>query len=165
MENEPTVGAVLDWAEKAGLENLKFRLQNAETLAKEAATTLTVLLAGIGGALSYAAKYYDGKPPALSLVVGATALAVWLMFLSVLLVHYCVRTLPLQTPTNEPENLYQPKFALDVLREVELQGIQRRINQTVKRNSTVAQWLDRVRYGAVFSPLIFLIAAWVVSLV
>ena len=42
---------LIDWAEKSGLENLRFRLQNAETLAKEASSTLTILLAGMGGSI------------------------------------------------------------------------------------------------------------------
>jgi len=46
---------LLDYVKKAGAENLEFSLQNAETLAKEANTTLAVLLAGMGGAMAVAA--------------------------------------------------------------------------------------------------------------
>lgn len=41
----------IEWIEASGRENLRFRLQNAETLAREAQQTLTVLLAG--AALGY----------------------------------------------------------------------------------------------------------------
>ncbi|MCB1895980.1 MAG: hypothetical protein H6945_20215 [Zoogloeaceae bacterium] len=59
---EHQVNELLDWVEKTGQENLDFRLENAETLARESNTTLTILLAGIGGTLAYAAKGLDGKP-------------------------------------------------------------------------------------------------------
>lgn len=38
----------LDWIEKSAIENMKMHHACADTLAKEAAVTLTVLLAGIG---------------------------------------------------------------------------------------------------------------------
>lgn len=47
---------LLEWAEKNGLENLRFRLQNAETLAKESSSTLTLTLAAMGGTLSNSLK-------------------------------------------------------------------------------------------------------------
>lgn len=150
---------VLDWAEKAGLENLKFRLQNAETLAKEAATTLTVLLAGMSGSLAYAVKYFEPAAPSIQMAVGSGALSAWLMLLSAMLVHFCIKTLPLPTPTNEPANLYQPEFTLDLMRAVELKNIQVRIEQATTRNAEVATWLDRIRYCAVASPLVFVISA------
>jgi len=95
---------LLEWAENAGLENLRFRLQNAEALAKEAATTLTVLGAGMGGALAYAVKGFE-KQPASALAIGAGVLAVWLMFVGGLLVFFCMLTTSLPAPTNEPMNL------------------------------------------------------------
>lgn len=49
----------IEWIEEAGRENLRFRLQNAETLAREAHQTLLVLLAGMGGALAYVVKTLD----------------------------------------------------------------------------------------------------------
>lgn len=155
--------AVLEWAEKAGLENLRFRLQNAETLAKEAATTLTVLLAGMAGSLTYAIKYADAGASSMPLAVGAGALSAWLMALSALLVHFCIKTLPLQPPTNEPGNLYQPAFDIAVLRQVELKNLQSRIDQATARNTMVAIWLDRIRYLAVSSPLLFVISVFAAS--
>lgn len=149
---------LLDWAEKSGLENLNFRLQNAETLAKEAASTLTILLAGIGGALAFAVKGFEEAPPT-PLAIGTAGLAIWLMITGCLLVVFCMLTTSLPALTNEPKNLYQKGFELNALREVELRNIQERITQTAARNHRVAAWLDRCRLLALASPLVFAISA------
>jgi hypothetical protein len=119
---------LIDWAEKAGLENLRFILQNAETLSKEASSTLTALLAGMGGSLAYAVKGFE-QTSLSPLAIGAVALAVWLMIAGCLLVIFCMLTTFLPAPTNEPRNLYQKKFTVEILREIELQNIQERITQ------------------------------------
>lgn len=150
----------LKWVEQAGAENMKFRVQSAEQLAKDANTTLTLLLAGVGGALAFVAKTLQGpNHPSPSVLAGAGALALWFMLLAVLTLHYCVQTRAFPAPTNEPKNLYQPKFALIDLREVELNNLQERIEQLTKRNDGVATRLDRVRYACAAAPIVFLIAA------
>lgn len=151
---------LIEWAEKAALENLRFRLQNAETLAREASTTLTILLAGMGAATAYAIKGFEQTLPT-SLTIGAAVLACWLMVVGALLIVFCILTTELPAPTNEPKNLFQKEYALDLLREVELRNIQSRIELLVQRNHRVAAWLDRTRILALLSPLIFVIAVWV----
>lgn len=151
---------LLEWVEKAGQENLRFRLQNSETLAKEAAWTLTVLMAGMAGSLAYAAKGFEQSPPT-SLAVGAGVLAMWLMIAGFMLVIFCMLTTSLPAPTNEPKNLYQKDFPLEAIRQVELRNLQERIEQTAARNHRVAAWLDRCRLLALASPLVFAIAAFV----
>jgi len=146
---------LLDWAEKAALENLKFRLQTCEALAKDAGTTLTILLAGLGGTLAYAMKGAEASATS-ALTVGAGVMAFWLMIVAAVLIVKCIMTAPIWPPTNEPKNLYQKNYALDDLREVELENVQQRIEQTAERNINTAMWLDRVRLMAVASPLIFL---------
>lgn len=145
---------LLDWTEKAALENLKFHLQNADNLAKEASTTLTVFLAGLGAALAYTLKAIDAGAVT-STAAGATGLMLYLTALCGLLVFKCMKIAPIPAPTNEPRNLYQKDFSLDVLREVELNNTQERINQAVARNDGTTAWLNRVRVMAVVSPLIF----------
>ena len=49
----------LEWIEKQGQESLKARFATADLIAKEAQTTLTILLAGIGGSAAYAAKLFE----------------------------------------------------------------------------------------------------------
>lgn len=149
---------LLDWAEEAGLENLRFRLQNAETLAKEATSTLTVLLAGMAGAMTYAIKGFETSPIT-PIAVGALALSLWLMVVGGLLVVFCMLTTSLPAPTNEPANLYQKDFTLEAVKEVELRNIQDRIQDVIARNHRVAAWLDRTRLLALMSPVVYVISA------
>lgn len=147
---------LLEYAEKAGIENLKFRLGNAETLAKEANAVLTILLAGMGGAMALAARGFEqlhGLPGAVT--VGAMFMAAWLMLAAALLVVVCMMSTDLPVPTNEPLNLYQPDFALSQIRAVELRNLDARIKQVTARNHRVSAWLDRVRLLAVASPIVF----------
>lgn len=158
---------LLDYAEKAGEANLKFRLENAETLAKEANATLTILLAGMGGSLAFAVnglERMDSLPSAIT--VGAIGLAVWLMVVACLLVVFCMLSTELQAPTNEPLNLYLPDHPLERIRVVELRNLDVRIKLATVRNHRVAAWLDRVRLMAVASPLAFVVSAsvWVALL-
>ncbi len=149
---------LMDFAENAGNENIKFRLQNAEILAKEAASTLTILLAGMGGAMAYAVKGLEQQTPT-ALVMGSIALSAWLMLAAVLLVIFCMLTTDLPAPTNEPLNLYQKEYTLEAIREVELRNLDTRIKQTSARNHRVAAWLDRSRLAAIASPLVFAVIA------
>ncbi len=149
---------LLDFAEKAGLENIRFRLQNAETLAKEAGAMLMILLAGIGAAMAYAVKAFEQPAPTM-LAMGAAALCAWLMLTAIILVIFCILATDLPAPTNEPLNLYQKDHPLDIIREVELRNLDARIKQVTARNQRVAAWLDRSRMLAIASPLIFLLTA------
>ena len=45
----------LEWIEKQAQESMRARFATADLIAKEAQTTLTVLLAGIGAAAAYGA--------------------------------------------------------------------------------------------------------------
>lgn len=150
----------IDWVERQALENLRFRLANAETLAKEASATLTLLLAGLAGGTAYAVKAYESMQwhP---LAIGATAFSGWLVLSGIFLMRGCIMTLPLQVPTNEPDNLLLPalKIELNQARHFEMDNIQGRINATKVRNRRVALWLDRVRVMLVLSPAIFALAA------
>jgi hypothetical protein len=50
------VSELLDWAEKAAIENLRGRRENAEHLLKEGATSFTILIAAATGALAHVVK-------------------------------------------------------------------------------------------------------------
>lgn len=148
---------LLDWVEKNALENLRARLQNAEVLAKEASSALTLALAGVGGGLAYGIKALESGP----LVPWAMALWVavaWLAICAGLVLVRCIQTRELELPTNSPRNLWQPKFGVDALREVELDNIQGRIDRTAERNQQVAYWLDRCRLMLVATPAVYLAA-------
>lgn len=144
----------IEWIEKAGQENLRFRLQNAETLAREAQQTLVVLLAGMGAALAYSIKVLESGAltPAGG---GAVVVTLWLMGVAALLVWQCIVTRPLPVPANEPDNLWQEGWTEEMDRMAELTGLQQRIDQARARNAAVANWLDRARLLAIATPLVF----------
>ncbi|MFY1957096.1 hypothetical protein ACOTCL_29065 [Achromobacter xylosoxidans] len=152
---------LLDWVEKAAVENLKQHHQAADMIAKEATTTLTVLLAGMAGALAYAAKAVDtgawGWLP-----VGAAAFSAYLLVLGLCLVLGCLRIGDIPAIYNEPKNLLHPDLSLDQVRRYELENAQARINDAAARNHRVATTLNRVRLAAILSPLVFLVIglAW-----
>jgi hypothetical protein len=145
---------LIDFAEKAGMENIKFRLQNSETLAKEASSTLTILLSGIGGAMIFAAKIFEGSPPK-AVEIGAFCFSIWLIATAMCLVINCILSTDIQTPTNQPMNLYQKEFSLDAIRVVELRNLDARIELIAARNHRIAAWLDRVRISIIVSPIVF----------
>ena len=143
----------IDWVEQAALENLRFRIGNAETLAREANSTLTVLLAGIGAGVAYVVKAFE-TGVLNSLAVSVTAGVAWLMLCAGVLVTRCILSKDLPVPTNEPENLWHPEWGLDVSRQSELNAIQERIDTVKVRNHSIAAWLDRVRVMAILSPFV-----------
>lgn len=148
----------LDWIERAALENIRGHLQSADTLAKEAATTLTILLAALSGAFGYSLTNSDYR-------LSAVALTAYLFALCAILVTRCMMIKEFPATTNEPRNLNQEGFPLDVLRSVELRNIQDRIDQAAQRNAITAQWLNRVRIGTICSPMIFAVATSATALV
>lgn len=145
---EKTMMDLIDWVEKAGLENLRFHLQSADNLTKESNTTLTILLTGAGGALAYALKSVEASSPGAT-TYAAMALSLYLFVLCGLLVLKCIWIGIIPALTNEPDNLFQPSFGLEQLRKVELKNIQVRIKQVIARNNTTADWLNRVRTAAI----------------
>lgn len=150
---------MLKWAEQAGAENMKFRVQSTEQLSKDANVTLTLLLTGVGGALAIVAKTLEAQShQTFSVLAGAGVMAIWFMILGIMVLHWCIQTRPVQAPTNEPKNLFQPDYSLLDLRKFELENLQERIELLTRRNAEVAAWLDRIRYASAASPLVFIIA-------
>jgi hypothetical protein len=150
-----------EWIESSAIENLKARIATADTLAKEAANTLTVLLAGAGGAYAYAIKLLDEKATLSS--VAALAAAGWLTLLAMLLVWSCLRIKAIPVIYNQPENLLQrpeSKLSLEEFKLNELRDIGRRIIRARDRNNEIARHLNNVRLLATFTPILALAILW-----
>lgn len=145
----------LEWIEKAGIENMKLHHVSADNLAKDSATTLTVLLAGMGASLAYAAKAFDLGSWSW-LTVGAAALTLWLAALGFYLVMKCLMATPIPQIYNEPVNLNISGLDFQEIREAELENLQVRINGAAQRNRELARHLNLVRRLAVTSPFIFI---------
>lgn len=148
-----------EWIEKAAIENLKGRRETADVLAKEAATTLTVFLAGVGGSLAYGIKVLDGDTS--NTAIAAAAVCLWLTVLSMILVLTCLKIKGIPAVYNQPGELLKrgdSQDSFDEWRLGELVNIQQRIETAVERNNTTARNLNRVRILAVCTPLIAALA-------
>jgi hypothetical protein len=141
---------VLDFAEAAGAENIRFRLKIADDLARDVSTTLTLLLSGLGVAMSYAVTSVRAGAFDVSTAV-AVIMAAWLALAAFTLLLKCVLSRKLSVPTNEPGNILQDSWLIDELRRAELFNLQERIKQVRARNRETAIWLDRVRLMMVCS--------------
>lgn len=153
-----------EWAEKAGIENLKHRLATGDVLLAQANTLLSILLVGIGGALSQAIKLADPAGAAVT-AWGAAATTIWLVWVAAMLVWRCIATRETEVPYNAPKNIYKPELGLSEkqLRAYELAHIQSRIDFTRARNAKVAFWLDSCRYATIATPLVFLLSVCLAS--
>ncbi|HDV6327439.1 TPA: hypothetical protein RJR39_003532 [Burkholderia cenocepacia] len=151
----------LDWIEKAAIENLKAHHATADVIAKEASTTLTVLLAGAAGGLAYAGKALDAHSWTWY-SFGAAAFTAWMTWLCYRCVKECLMISPIPQIYNEPRNLDAPELTLNELREQEIAGLQNRIDEAAKRNGGLSTKMNNIRKLAVASPLVFAISslAW-----
>lgn len=158
-----TTPTLLDWAEKAAVENLKERLANLDQLRGQASSLLQLILVGIGGALTFAVKVFDPGPVG-PLVAGALASVLWLCWVAALLVWRCLSTSRVPVVFNHPRNLYNDEAkqaGLDDWRERELQTLGNRIDGVKPIVESVGAWLDKCRYAAIATPLVFTLGAWV----
>lgn len=145
---------ILKWIEPQALESLKSRFQTAEILAREAQTTLTVLLAAIGGSAAYAAKILEDDP-ASSIEKAAAATCIYMIILALVLVYKCMMFRSYPAAYQDPINLMQPNHTLHQLREAELKNIHDRITEAASINASRANSLNRIRFATALSPLIF----------
>jgi hypothetical protein len=150
--NEEKHAALLDWVEKAALENIKAQMQSADELKREANIALNVFLAGATASAAYSAKALsDGL-----FAFGCAAL----LFASVLYVlcaldlYYCLWISDFPAPTNEPKRLLVKDEDFESLRVAELNQMQIRIEKAQARNSVRAASLNFLRGAALLSPLI-----------
>ncbi|HJW23926.1 MAG TPA: hypothetical protein VJ576_03430 [Rhodocyclaceae bacterium] len=148
----------LDFIEAAARANAAFHVASAEMLAKEANSTLLLLLSGAGGALAYAVNLFDkgGLPWA---IAGMAAASVYLFALSAWLVWCALRIRPIWPTANEPATLLSADWTIEELREAELRSQQRCIERNRLRNDEIGAALNRVRIGASCVPLVFIVAA------
>lgn len=145
---------VLDWAEKAGIENMRDHVSNADLIQKQASTLLTMLLSGAAAAL-----YFGSDHEELRFV--AVIVSFWLFGLSAFLTRKCLMFGDFPSVWNEPKNLNQKGFELDKLREFELDNLQKRINEAMSLNFTKSLRLNGCVLSACCTPIIGLIASLV----
>lgn len=150
--------AVVKWAGEEGTANLTDRQATLTNLRKEASTTLTVVLAGLGGTLAYAAKLFE--PPAAGPVAfGAGVLCLYFVFLALYLVTTCMLVEDIPAVHNEPKNLALEGYELAAIRRSEVRkNLQQRIDEMRSVNDRIAEALNWARKAAAVSPIVFVLA-------
>jgi hypothetical protein len=148
---------VLQWAEKHAEGAFKQLLESANMLHAQATTLATLLLGGLGGALSLGLDAVNGKgtPSAW----GALASAVYFAVLVTLTVKYNLAAGSVPLGYNEPKNLVQLQYTVRQLLEVNLQNAQTGITELLDRNAARGANLNRLRYAAAATPLVYLLGA------
>lgn len=148
----------LEWIEKQAQESLKARFATNEIIAKDAQTTLTVLLAGIGGSAAYAAKIFE-LGPAGPIEVAAAVVCVYFVILAVILVWFCMMFRSYPALYQNPENLMHPECSLDAIRQAEIENMEVRIKEAAQLNAERAKRLNWLRIALIVSPFMFVVAA------
>ena len=150
-EYEP---AMIEWVERQAHESLKARFATADILSREAQTTLTVLLAGVGGSAAYGATVLGlGQPSPISIAAAVTC--AYLVLLSVLLVVLCMMFQSYPALYQDPLNILQREYTLNEVRAAEISNLQERILEAKTINDRKALRLNLIRIGAVMSPVVF----------
>jgi hypothetical protein len=154
----------LDYVEREAKENITFHLANLDALKKEAESTLNFLFLILSGAAAYTVQLIKDDNPFGALVLG-TATA-YLSLVAVYITQRCLTSGDVMPPTNEPDNLKLNEGQdLDALRKEELKNLHERIQFNRARNTLLGKRLNKSRLLICATPLVFLIAGLVVSLV
>lgn len=151
----------LDHAEQAGRINVRFTLECMEIIRREANTALSFLLAGGGASLAYAIKLFT-EAHVSAIVFAILGLSIYFFVLAAFILQCCLKHRGACGETNEPKVLYQKKFELDKIREVDLGNLQSAIDENRSRADQMAASLNKARLAAILSPAVFLLA-WVLS--
>lgn len=158
QENHADWPKTLEWIEKQAQESLKSRFATADILAKDAQTTLTILLAGVGGSAAYAAKIFESSAPG-PVAIASAVVCVYLIALCILLVLRCMMFQSFPALSQDPKNLMHPTYSLDAIREEEVKNIGDRISEAKGINDERAKRLNRFRIAAALSPAVFVLTA------
>lgn len=149
---------LIDWAENAALENLKARLAAIDHLSAQANSLLQLLVVGMGGALAFGVRVFDGGTVT-PLVAGSFAVSLWLAWVGAILIVKCLMTQEQPVAHNSPKNLYQPemlkRYSSEEWRKFELDNQQKRIDTVKKLNTSMAWWMDRCRLALIATPVVF----------
>jgi hypothetical protein len=138
----------LDWAERAALERLHALREANQSVAGDAARTLTLLLVAIAAAFAYA---ISGP----QFAIGAIVLTAYLCVLSVLLIFSCLMAGDVPTSVQTSGRPLDESIPFDDFRRLELISTERRIEALALRHNRALLWLNTVRIAASVAPFVF----------
>ena len=145
---------VLEWAEKAGLENLRDHANNAELMQRQVSTLLTLLLSGAGAALYFAVANRE-------FIIASVVISLWLFGIAAILTLKCLMFGDFPSVWNEPKNLNLKGYSLSQLREYELENLQERISDAARINFIKSLRLNNCILATCFTPLIGILTLFV----
>ncbi len=152
----PSWSERLKWAEEQGLKNLQEKFTTADNMSKEAQTTLTYVLAGMGGTFAYILQELD--KPANVLLLGSIFLCVYFFVLGLYLAWKVFFISDYPSPYQEAQNLLdRPDLSLDEIRCGEIMNMKDRLDESKNWIKGKAMAINRVRLALVLSPLVFLV--------
>lgn len=144
---------VLDWAEREGYANLKAHIDSGAAINAQAASTLQLLLGGIGGALAFAVKL--AEPGAGPVAWGAATVCAWWMAVAAYLTVRNMNLVDAPMLSNQPGHLLLPGATHDQLRRGELVNVEMRIRDQRDMNQARGNSLNRARWAALVGPAWF----------
>jgi hypothetical protein len=146
----------LEWAEEHGHKNLEERIS---TLESKANNVMTFLLAAIGASLASGVRAFE---EAAGPVVFASAwLCGYLILVAIAFATKVMRARPIPAVYCEPNSLLQHvSRSVDDIRDGLLDDVQSRIDAAIKRNQETARWINGVIVALIFSPAVFVLAAF-----
>lgn len=147
----------LKWAQEEGLKNLQEKFTTGDNMNKEAQTTLTYILTGMGGTFALMSKGLEA--PLTGLVFANVALFVWFSVLGFFLVALTMRIGAFPAPYQDPQNiLVRPDLSIDQMRSASVTEMEKRIasaQRWIRRKSRVINWIRGLLLG---SPVVFVLA-------
>lgn len=166
MTQHQTYSDRLKWAEEQGSKNLGEKFTTGDNMNKEAQTTLTYVLAGMGGTFAFVFHSLVGEPGSHGdqifstqlnpLIVGCALLCAYYTALGVFLVFRTMKIGDFPSPYQEPENLvHDEAVALDSVRMAEIRNMTVRIGQAQEWIGKKSRAINFVRFMLVISPAVF----------
>ena len=144
----------LKWAEDNGLKSLQEKFTTADNMGKESQTTLTYVLAGMGGTFAYILPSL--ARPLDTLLCGTLILCLYFVVLGIYLVRKTFLISEYPSPYQEAENLLdQANLSLDEVRHGEILNMTDRLKESQAWINAKAKVINNVRIALVLSPVAF----------
>jgi hypothetical protein len=144
----------LKWAEENGLKNLEEKFTTADNMSKEAQTTLTYILAGMGGTFVYILPGLERRMDLL--LFGTIVLCLYFVSLGLYLARNAFFISDYPSPFQEAANLLlRPDLSLDEVRHGEVLNIGDRLKESLEWIERKARAINRVRLALILSPFVF----------
>jgi hypothetical protein len=141
---------LIDWLENTAIANLRSKHENADLIMREANTTLTIILSGIGVTTAYFANQWNINK---DIAIISLFVSFYLIVCALCLVRKCLYLKDFPALYNEYKNLNQPSIEFEKLRHQELANIQKRCEDADEIILDRSIWLNRIRISVALSPV------------